>query len=76
MLLTILYGKELQNICNHGFQKSLTLEEVKIIIADLTHIQLKDLNLQRFVGQGKVIDLSTIEDKGPRLHHFLKLRSP
>ena len=53
MLLTVLFGEELEVTCNHGFQKSLTLEEVKIIIADLTNIPVKQLQLQR-VTQGKV----------------------
>ena len=53
MLLTVNHGEGLQSSCNHGFQKSLTLEEVKIIISDLTHIPLKQLQLQRYL-QGKV----------------------
>ena len=53
MLLTVLFGEELEVTCNHGFQKSLTLEEVKIIIANLTNIPVKQLQLQR-VAQGKV----------------------
>ena len=53
MLLTVLFGEELEVTYNHGFQKSLTLEEVKIILADLTNIPVKQLQLQRVV-QGKV----------------------
>ena len=66
MLLSVLFGEELEVTCNHGFQKSLTLEEVKIIIADLTNIPVKQLQLQR-VLQGKV----EIVDHFSAIHYII-----